>query len=406
MTMSSDPEQPLASDGPLTTPGATEDDDSEDLLSPSPASSDTASILSQESAVSERAPSSTKSLEASTIEYIFENDRQYCNETYHMPNDEAEQTRLNILHQLYLLVQDGKFTLAPLTLTRPQATSSSRLSYPSTASSSSRIPRLRILDIGTGPADWAIAMAEQYPAAEVVATDISPALHPESIPSNLFLEIDDATLEWTFAEQFDLIHIRNMADSFPDWPFIFREAYKHLRPGGYIEVCDHAGLESLAALLPNSYISIYTAATQSAAECAGMYSNLPTEKSVAGSAGPAGGSRGPAKGGTLAHLHPHVLEAAGFKNVHVTKLHVPLGTWPKDEQRPDPRRLAMGKMWLIVVLEGLEASSLRRLTRELAWTVDAVRDLCEKTREEIMACHETKRCETEFRAVVAQKPEL
>jgi methylase of polypeptide subunit release factors len=41
----------------------------------------------------------------------------------------------------------------------------------------------RILDIGTGTGIWAIDMADEYPMAEVVGTDLSP-IQPEWVPSN------------------------------------------------------------------------------------------------------------------------------------------------------------------------------------------------------------------------------
>jgi 2-polyprenyl-3-methyl-5-hydroxy-6-metoxy-1,4-benzoquinol methylase len=41
----------------------------------------------------------------------------------------------------------------------------------------------RILDIGTGTGIWAIDMADQYPMAEVIGTDLSP-IQPDWVPAN------------------------------------------------------------------------------------------------------------------------------------------------------------------------------------------------------------------------------
>jgi ubiquinone/menaquinone biosynthesis C-methylase UbiE len=41
----------------------------------------------------------------------------------------------------------------------------------------------RILDIGTGTGIWAIDMADQYPMAEVIGTDLSP-IQPQWVPAN------------------------------------------------------------------------------------------------------------------------------------------------------------------------------------------------------------------------------
>ncbi len=271
---------------------------------------------------------STKSLTDSAMEQYLENGRRYCSPTYYMPNDDEEQTRLTITHQAFLSVLDGRLTLGRIA---PGVT--------------------RILDIGTGPGDWAIAVGEQYPDAEIVATDISP-FPSTAVPPNVFFEIDDAQEEWTYADVFDFIHIRGLAGAFPDWPAIYASAMKHLRPGGCLEVADF-GLISVRNGIPGSYIGAFNGACQSAAEKAGT---------------PIGSD----------HLRKSVIEAAGLSVVKSRVIEVPLGTWSSDR-----RKAAAGKMALVSALEGLEAMSLRLLTREMAWKPEAVRDLCEKVKGEI-----------------------
>ncbi|KAJ0327575.1 hypothetical protein COL5a_005960 [Colletotrichum fioriniae] len=49
-------------------------------------------------------------------------------------------------------------------------------------------------------------------------------------------EIDDCTREWTFEpESFDYVHIRFLVGSIADWPALFKQAYRALKPGGYLE---------------------------------------------------------------------------------------------------------------------------------------------------------------------------
>lgn len=292
---------------------------------------------------------STKSLTGSLLIQSNENGRRYCNDTYFMPNDDAEQTRLNILHQVYLLLLAGDLTTAPL-------------------------PRRvrRILEVGTGPGDWAMAIGEKYPAAQVVATDIS-VFQPTDVPPNVIFQIDDATEEWTFTEPFDLIHIRNLSGAFSNWVSIYTEAFKHLKPGGYIEIADCGSIQ-MPHSSPNSYVSIFDGAIQAAADKAGT---------------PLG----------IGHLKRSLLEGAGFNSVRTIVLDVPVGPWPKE-----PMKQSIGKMWLISVLEGLEARSLRLLTREMNWKPEEVRELCDKVKAELIAGD--VEAKSPFHFVVGRKPLL
>jgi SAM-dependent methyltransferase len=83
-------------------------------------------------------------------------------------------------------------------------------------------------------------MADQYPSATVVGTDLSP-IQPEWVPPNCHFEIDDVTMEWTFPENhFDFVHVRELFGCVPDWDFFFQQAYEHTKPGGWIEVVEHS----------------------------------------------------------------------------------------------------------------------------------------------------------------------
>ncbi|KAK2765937.1 hypothetical protein FQN54_007452 [Arachnomyces sp. PD_36] len=287
------------------------------------------------------------------IEDVFENGRRYCNSVYFMPNDEPEQTRLSILHQIYLIILDGKLTKAPI-----------------------KENVKRILDVGTGPGDWAFAIGEQYPNAEVIATDISvfDDAPDGASPPNVSLEIDDAEGEWVHQEPFDLIHFRGLSGAFSDWPAIYQQAFAHLKPGGYIEVTefDLAADRLRTPNAPtNSYLSIYVSAIRSAAEAAGYPRNLE-------------------------HLRPTALSAAGFEKIQTHDIDVPVGTWPDD-----PLKKTLGKMTLICLLEGLEALALRQLTRREGWTAESVRDLCDKVKTEMVS---EKGATDTVRFVVARKP--
>ena len=218
----------------------------------------------------------------------------------------------------------------------------------------SRIPHdvRRILDIGSGTGEWAIAVGERFPAAEVVAIDIT-GCQPTAVPPNVFFEVDDALHEWTYTEPFDFIHIRGLTGAFSDWGALYSLVNTHLRPGGSLEVADFGPIK-LTQNIPDSYLTAFNGAYLSAAEKAGVTVGLE-------------------------HMRKPILEKAGLSVVKSKIFEVPLGTWS-----PDPRKKVVGKMALISALEGLEATSLRLLTRELGWREQDVRNLCEKVQKELL----------------------
>lgn len=296
---------------------------------------------------------STKSFEAQNIECVLENGRRYCNDTYFMPNDEAEQIRLNITHQIGLNLFEGKLTNIPLAKRTA-----------------------RILDIGTGPGDWAIEMSAAYPSATIIATDIGvfdSGLGSTIELPNVSFQLDDARDEWTYHEPFDLIHIRGLAGAFSDWSYIYKQAFRHLIPGGYIEISD-ADPAADTVSLPNSgdsYLNIYTSAMRSAAEAAGHPRDL-------------------------RHLLPADLTAVGFVDIRVLERTIPVGLWPDT-----PQQKLLGKMALVALLEGLEAFSLRQLTATGNWTEEGVRELCEKVKAELQTAERMTAC---VKTVTARKP--
>lgn len=55
-------------------------------------------------------------------------------------------------------------------------------------------------------------------------------------PDNVRFEVDDVCSPWVHPENhFDFIHIRGLVGSVGDWPFLYQQAFQHMKPGGYIE---------------------------------------------------------------------------------------------------------------------------------------------------------------------------
>ncbi|KAJ3525708.1 hypothetical protein NM208_g11523 [Fusarium decemcellulare] len=144
---------------------------------------------------------------------IHERKFQLCKTTqYWGPIDEVQLEGLETARLFLTLLKDNRLFEAPL----PENPS-------------------KILDLGTGTGIWAIEMAEYYPSAGVIGTDIC-AIQPEWAPPNCMFFLEDAQLEWPdFEASLDFIHIRALYGSIDNWPRLYRKAYRTLVPGGWIE---------------------------------------------------------------------------------------------------------------------------------------------------------------------------
>ncbi|KAI1080841.1 S-adenosyl-L-methionine-dependent methyltransferase [Whalleya microplaca] len=230
--------------------------------------------------------SSTMSLDSSLYHFVEENGRTYhrYKEGYFLPNDEAEQERLDLQHQLFTVAAGGRLNVAPL---------------PANPG--------RVLDIATGTGIWAIDFALQHPQSQVIGTDLSP-IQPQlcvALPENCKFEIDDAEDEWTYTEPFDFIHGRALLSCFNDPAAVVRQAYKSMAPGGFIEFQD--------ALFPMCYIG--EPPTESALY---RWNELMME----------GVSRLGRSWSNVQHYRQY-FEDAGFEDVVERRFYFPTGPWAK-----------------------------------------------------------------------------
>jgi SAM-dependent methyltransferase len=160
------------------------------------------------------------SLTSSIYNYIYENGRRYHayrEGRYILPNDEAEQERLDFHHHLFRLIIGGKLFQAPID-SKPQ----------------------RVLDFATGTGIWAIDFADEFPSALVIGTDLSP-IQPNVVPPNCVFYVDDVESEWTFRqdEAFDFIHGRAIGGSIANFEMLYRQIYDNLNPGGWVEIQEY-----------------------------------------------------------------------------------------------------------------------------------------------------------------------
>ncbi|KAL2170685.1 hypothetical protein VTG60DRAFT_4527 [Thermothelomyces hinnuleus] len=250
-------------------------------------------INDADSSYSSEIASSTNSLTSSILAYrtihgrTFHSDRTPAE--YWGPNDEKQTECMDIMHHALTLVLDGKLYRAPLEVDKIQ----------------------KVLDVGTGTGIWAIDFADEHPNVEVIGTDISP-IQPGWVPPNVFFEMEDATQAWTFPENsFDFVHMRYLFGSIVDWNQLFREAYRVIKPGGYIET-----FEADAAIFSDD--------------------GTVEEGSPLDQWGKVFGEGGRKFGRTFLPVSDNVqrtgLEAAGFVNLVQQDFKVPITAWPADKK--------------------------------------------------------------------------
>ncbi|RKK73056.1 hypothetical protein BFJ69_g9620 [Fusarium oxysporum] len=267
---------------------------------------------------------STASITSSILQYRNINGR-----TYHHDIGNAQYC-----HHVLTLVLDGALYLAPIPKDIKNA-----------------------IDIGTGTGIWAIDFADSFPDAQVIGTDVSP-IQPGWIPPNLRFDIEDCTQEWTFAPNSqDYIHFRWLVGSIVDWDQLFKEAYRCLKPGGYIE--SHEALSRM--------------------DCD---DGTITEKSAMHQWGKffVEGGRKIGRSFTIVEdgVQRSAMEKAGFVNLVERDFKVPIGGWPKD-----PKMKEIGKYAQATLEQDIEGYVLFMANTVEGWTKEEVEVYISMLRREL-----------------------
>ncbi|KFZ23082.1 hypothetical protein V502_02444 [Pseudogymnoascus sp. VKM F-4520 (FW-2644)] len=264
-------------------------------------------------------PSISTSLASSMRNYKYENGRRYHRfreGTYNFPNDEMEQDREDLKHALVVKLCQAWY-FAPVDNMQ------------------------NILDMGTGTGIWAIEMGDQHPGASVLGVDLSP-IQPEWVPPNVRFMVDDIESPWIHPpNHFDLIHSRHIVMAVKDWPRLLKNAYRHLKPGGWIELQEiHHFPQSPSSIPLPADLPLVQFWDLIAQGLDNLGVDFKRTLSLAS-----------------------MVRDCGYANVTERVFHVPIGTWPKNRTLKE-----CGLYWKTVLMEGLSPIALGPLTRGLGWT--------------------------------------
>lgn len=188
-------------------------------------------------------------------------------------------------------------------------------------------------------------MGDLYPTGLIEATDLSP-IQPSAVPANVQFIIDDAEqADWAIPENhYDFVHTRILEGCFLDMGAVIATAFKHTKPGGYLESqelqppphCDDGTMP------PDWPFLRYVEKLQEASLEVGRELDIAPKL------------RG-------------WFEDAGFVDIQQRVFKAPLGRWPKDPAMKD-----LGHWWAENMSVGLAAFSLAYFSRVLGWSTEEI----------------------------------
>jgi len=301
--------------------------------------------------------SDTASLISSVLRYREENGRTYhsykASKDYFLPNDEDENDRLDLQHNIILMCQDNKLYLSPVGKDKPLK---------------------RVLDAGCGTGIWSMEFADEHPETTVTGVDLSP-IQPTDVAPNVEFYLDDLEEEWNYTTPFDFIYMRCMTGSIKNWDRLLKQAYDNLVPGGYIELfdiinpvrCDDGTVPPDCPLV--KWNDLFLKAT--------VLGGSPLDSAL---------------------TYKQRLTDIGFVNVVQVEHKWPINGWSKD-----PKEKVFGEWVCANALNGLQAFSLALFTKVLGWSVVEIEVLLAGVRKDLR--DKKKHGYWPAYTVYAQKPE-
>ena len=296
--------------------------------SPASLASVVASPMAPDSHPSDDDDTDCQSLTESITDYPVEWGRTYHRynaDSYLFPNDDVERNRMNLQYDCVKRLHGGKLLLPPIK--NPE----------------------RILDIGTGTGIWPIEVADMFPNARVIGTDLS-AIQPAEVPPNVFFEIADCTDdEWGYKlSSFDLIHTGFMLGSLQSFYDLVTMSKRYLKRGtGWLECLElDIGPFCDDGTIPKDWgYAQYTDYLIEASKRVVPPRPMDTAQNIV-----------------------TWIRQAGYVDVQERVDKMPLNPWPKD-----PRLKQLGQDWEQHLIQGIAAWSYKLFgERGLGWTRERI----------------------------------
>ncbi|KAK4147769.1 S-adenosyl-L-methionine-dependent methyltransferase [Dichotomopilus funicola] len=236
---------------------------------------------------------------------------------YMFPIDETELERLDVFHKIFLVARKDISHISPL--------------------HDQESPR--ILDLGCGTGIWGIELAD--------------------IPANMrFLQMDIED-QWQDMDpgSWDLIHMRSLIGSISNWPRVYAEAYRHLKPyhGHFeqVEIDWHPRCDD-NSLRRDGFVTQWAKELFDAMDSFGHPMHVDS------------------------NLTKQRLADVGFEDIKEEVIRMPVNGWPDD-----PHGRTLGRWFNLGMRQALYPLSLAPLCRGGGRTPSEVRELAEKARDEV-----------------------
>lgn len=200
-------------------------------------------------------------------------------------------------------------------------------------------------------------MAERYPDATVIGHDLSTPIQPSKVPSNVRFVTANVDGPWDVdPNAYDFVNIRNMARVINNWPLVMSEAYRALKPGGWIQIQDidwhfYAGDNTFD---PGGALGQFTKAVREGWFILGGYSHFFDEG-------------------------PERLAAAGFEKIKNPCDSLPIGPWLRGHDIQ-----TVGLYSRSILYDSLEDIATAPLVQGLKWSPASVESFLAEVRKDLM----------------------